>query len=1129
MALVVSKKRARPCPELDDFKDEIIRRYHLGYSLEKLVSTCNEDFGIQATESQYKGRLYGPWNCRKRIRAYEWVEIDRQMTEREKKETQVVLKGGACISQRALERGRKRNATFTKRLFAAAGVSFNKGENFNIGPRSPQAIEISSPISLNDFTMDVLKRRPKIPFSIIYRLPIMRSQIALNRALQHSSPAPLKPRTAVSLAKYHPSLPLLKVILFRLSNDMFDKDEIYKLLDDVDKLNYRDALKQLLSIKTVSTEAAASNIIYQLYERLDGELATHILETYPKIRYRMYEIAQFILGDLHCDAEFSYGMDSVIYGVQFSNEHYRYEISAEMEERGWEFVSSLQLICADIERFNTRPADVDDARTLFILCKELGHDLRRFSTLWDSESVPALDIEWRWRPGYYCYLPLLTADSCSVVPLVRAGFRSGHALLALKSTIENDYNLFQVSQEVFYPSWEPPNDLGLLRFTVDQAGNFTDRRLREVLRDAVKDLMVMRSCLMGPGGVVRIQEGYPCFPECEQIVETEEHHIRVLLLYIGMMRPELVPSIFDHIQRHNHGRDDYDVILLSLLQHFLVFSKDSPRPLMLEFPTWFLGWPSFHATLNIFEWLLVCGGDDLRALVQKRVWPYIQRGIIAANLSDYIWGKTEEFFEQWPLPELSELLQVCVKHGFDLESPVEDPDLLADTDLYDTRVRNPMEMPEYLYPFSVKIAPQGQQSLLHIIFRQWGIYSGLFNVLLSLGASHQGLQDSFRLDDIAYCGDENDHQSMEWSLNRKFLAAMRNKDYGAISREWKSRIIMHKKVPDQWVALNKAVHGVVALNLNEVAAGPGSAARSAFRTYQRFPGYPGRNIVDHGWDEWPTIEPNCVDFVDQLTERLFSAKLNGTGLDIQAGVKLIKYIMTTPAEQFFNLGTSDTEHLCLETDTDRDGLDIFRSHILEYSIGHLEPRRIGHLEHSRGNLQAIEDLLRDPKCIPVPLQNPKSLVDRVAEHSLNLLKLFTPSWVTIEESYRRGARPLHRAISARQLNTIIYLLSEGADIYARDGSRSGLTAIQQAVHAGQIDTVALFLEVDPNCANHALEAAIERESWRLHIKKYIEDWISKRQEIHGNGNVVNTANISDRVSQALPGLGLSSAVLSEVA
>ncbi|KAF3931471.1 hypothetical protein ABW19_dt0204105 [Dactylella cylindrospora] len=90
-----------------------------------------------------------------------------------------------------------------------------------------------------------------------------------------------------------------------------------------------------------------------------------------------------------------------------------------------------------------------------------------------------------------------------------------------------------------------------------------------------------------------------------------------------------------------------------------------------------------------------------------------------------------------------------------------------------------------------------------------------------------------------------------------------------------------------------------------------------------------------------------------------------------------------------------------------------------------------------------------------------------------------------------GSTLLGLSISYGSMNLFIYLLEQGADIYAESSrerypEESKLTAVQQVVYLHRIDMLALMLETDPWCKSQALEAA--RRFEKTFLIQYIENW-----------------------------------------
>ncbi|KAK6495200.1 hypothetical protein TWF481_003226 [Arthrobotrys musiformis] len=108
---------------------------------------------------------------------------------------------------------------------------------------------------------------------------------------------------------------------------------------------------------------------------------------------------------------------------------------------------------------------------------------------------------------------------------------------------------------------------------------------------------------------------------------------------------------------------------------------------------------------------------------------------------------------------------------------------------------------------------------------------------------------------------------------------------------------------------------------------------------------------------------------------------------------------------------------------------------------------------------------------------------------------------------KSGRTALSGALRSDDIATLVFVLQNGADIYAPTGDEP--SAIASAVYWGRIDAVALMLAVDPNCHHLALEAA---ETTRYnYIKDYVRNWKPGLNSV-----VSDQSSLLDNVSKYLP-------------
>ncbi|KAF3166467.1 hypothetical protein TWF788_011632 [Orbilia oligospora] len=251
MATVATKRRAKPCKELEAIKGEIIYRYcHEDWSMEKVRDEFNRQYNLNATKSQYIG-LLSRANVRKRLTGAEWREVNRQLQSRtasgkSRSEIKLSRSSGALISQKQIKRARRRHVSSTEEIFLKhEGCSLLSDEmdvNYPVDVMTPDKEE-----SL------ILFIKPKISLRIRDRLLIFQVDNLLAQAFRqlvtlHDTPFQL------SSARSHPLLVQLRVLIYRLSNNLVEFGEVWDILDASDRLGYRQIMKEILTLQTASIQ-----------------------------------------------------------------------------------------------------------------------------------------------------------------------------------------------------------------------------------------------------------------------------------------------------------------------------------------------------------------------------------------------------------------------------------------------------------------------------------------------------------------------------------------------------------------------------------------------------------------------------------------------------------------------------------------------------------------------------------------------------------------------------------------------------------------------------------------------------------------------------------------------------------
>ncbi|KAF3311448.1 hypothetical protein TWF173_008270 [Orbilia oligospora] len=118
------------------------------------------------------------------------------------------------------------------------------------------------------------------------------------------------------------------------------------------------------------------------------------------------------------------------------------------------------------------------------------------------------------------------------------------------------------------------------------------------------------------------------------------------------------------------------------------------------------------------------------------------------------------------------------------------------------------------------------------------------------------------------------------------------------------------------------------------------------------------------------------------------------------------------------------------------------------------------------------------------------LVHVAASNSLDCLKFLISQGACIDEAeisgYNSYYTAFYSAIMKGCVETVAYILSQGANVYAPCGTKS--SAIEYAIYEQRIDSLALILEAVPNSYPLALELAEKRKYKHTYIAEYVRTW-----------------------------------------
>ncbi|KAF3183423.1 hypothetical protein EYR41_005965 [Orbilia oligospora] len=258
----VQTRRAKRIKKLADF-DEVIKYLYIsrGYNLDKLHEVMEIMFQMGATTIQYRGYVNRA-DFKKKVTVEEWTRLAPYFCacQELQKDVAVRINGLHTIKPSAVKKEIDRNFSIGQQAL----FRYQRSNHDLTKPLSFGRIEAYTPSS------QALCQ--KIPIQLLKQLPIMTSgehllQICEEHIKQRYGSG--KELSGVANSGY---FEFLRVLLYRLSNNLFHFEQVNKLLDNITKFGYRSSLKALLSLDILSIKMAAENILPILVWRQDEEL-----------------------------------------------------------------------------------------------------------------------------------------------------------------------------------------------------------------------------------------------------------------------------------------------------------------------------------------------------------------------------------------------------------------------------------------------------------------------------------------------------------------------------------------------------------------------------------------------------------------------------------------------------------------------------------------------------------------------------------------------------------------------------------------------------------------------------------------------------------------------------------------
>ncbi|KAF3237811.1 hypothetical protein TWF217_010899 [Orbilia oligospora] len=983
------KKRARPCPMLDDngIREEMRLLYQLlGWTPKEIAAEINKNHKLTVTGPQVRDKL-NKLGYKKRFCPKQTKAIFREIVRRKNmgKESEVLIGGIITLSGKKLQRSITRNLTLTEQNHISKGIQVEPANEL------PEYLQVCTPQAHD---MDLVLLRPNvirhIPLLVLHSLPIWQFTSLIEKpTLRSFKNAHDHNNFKVTAHGSIPHSPLLRLIIYRISNNLAHPPDW-------------DAFKRLLSNTCLSIAAASEIIAPLLYVRQDLELLEFILRIHTRIELRRFRILDML----------------------------RWQGRLLTIGANW-----MEMALKDIEITKDLPTSHEDLGLLLLVCKRAPGDISLFQRLWNRKAFPEF-IKWSGFDTDHCLdesTPLLTNDEITLKLLLSLGFTRFKWALTLRAVLLDNYSIVKVFLEHDGPI--PSNNC--------------------------------KSSLPGPGdscGRNHVWEmlGIPIFYEIvARFVTTEiipyhigstfttlspsdsklalDYNINKVLVWAACLNPEITDYIIQVMKWANAALTESEVVKLAI--ELLPCWPGEKR----KHDYWvcynlniILGLGNFHP-LVVFRKLFRTDID----LTQTELWQHL----IWKNLYRRYFSDDEGPSADDPL----EYLRICLQWPGTVDCRL-DLDPLLGTEFSKAHGicnrKDPIKPIVATFLFKEPVA---------------------FLLLLESGAS------------ILDIPTKKDTRS-NLIINKEFIEACQNQDLRRVYDLWDSRIEAADKFNISFSESNRVeaylrgwepeaisdllphlqdplsrfeVFKFVIERVKRLTSSFGHA-RLVYLTILR-------SLIDSG------ILPSINDFDDMghaLSLRCFSA------------------------EYFTKLTLAIVRH------------DFELAEILLEVVQHLD---LYVQEHSSEVFFPMDNWCR---------KHPMYMYF-AAIHGLSSLKRLMRFGFDINQptsaQFRRGFTALQGALSSGNMNTLVFVLQSGADIYAPCGSYQ--SAIEAAICSGRIDAVALMLAVDPNCHYLALKAA-EKTRYE-YIAEYVRNWTPESSSVFPNqgGSVVN---ISERPSVAFP-------------
>ncbi|KAF3167197.1 hypothetical protein TWF751_008220 [Orbilia oligospora] len=414
------KKRARPCPMLDDngIREEMRLLYQLlCWTPKEIAAEINKNHKLTVTGPQVRDKL-NKLGYKKRFCPKQTKAIFREIVRRKNmgKESEVLIGGIITLSGKKLQRSITRNLTLTEQNHISKGIQVEPANEL------PEYLQVCTPQAHD---MDLVLLRPNvirhIPLLVLHSLLIWQFTSLIEKpTLRSFKNAHDHNNFKVTAHGSIPHSPLLRLIIYRISNNLAHFSDwdggITKYLDEINKFGLREAFKRLLSNTCLSIAAASEIIAPLLYVRQDLELLEFILRIHTRIELRRFRILDML----------------------------RWQGRLLTIGANW-----MEMALKDIEIIKDLPTSHEDLGLLLLVCKRAPGDISLFQRLWNRKAFPEF-IKWSGFDTDHCLdesTPLLTNDEITLKLLLSLGFTRFKWALTLRAVLLDNYSIVKVFLE----------------------------------------------------------------------------------------------------------------------------------------------------------------------------------------------------------------------------------------------------------------------------------------------------------------------------------------------------------------------------------------------------------------------------------------------------------------------------------------------------------------------------------------------------------------------------------------------------------------------------------------------------------------------------------------------------------